>query len=746
MLKKHIIRYIFRYNKWLYGAICALIFIMSVLFFSLVLMNSSYESLQKQYKQHQQQEDFQFLPNVGPVASVTEEILKLEQKYNFKSEAQAFKILETDNLSYKIIKQALHINKPLFIAGDLAKKDNEIVVDIKSANRLKLAVGDQITVLEQAYTISGIASFPSQIQPNMSLTGFRMYNDQQAMLVSFTDFVYDKLIYDEKLVYAAVWLGEPQKLDINQFAYLNVFKDNGEINALVNKLTMNQMIAGLSTGVLSSIVFIMILMLLYKMVKDNETYFGILRGIGYSTLYIIRSVSPLLITFVFPIIVGYLVSVLLQQPLFLFMNQEIVTPYYKAAHSWLIALIASGIFILIVSLLSIIHLTVLLKKSPITMIHGLTNSKMSRFRQLVLNLFNKMKGIRKLQLKFIFSHVFVLILTLFTGFALGVQMLLSFSLYEFPTALVAGIKDQFNYKYNVKFLSPIQIIEDDNNVYYNMKTSTLKLDDESSNVDIIIVNQPAKQNLLQLQLYNDGANINGLMNHGIIISKWLANKYNLSIGDTINLTIGHDLYEFAISGIHQGLQGGEVYTSKQYFEKLTNDRLLLVDGMYTNNDNWHISVNTTVNSVVNQHEIIKSAEKSVEQYKIMSVFLLAVGIIICVILFTIALYIVMQNGQKHILLLKALGYTNKQVYTITIEGYLIVLLLGLVAARPYLSLLTIYLFDMLSKVSSFYLPINSRVIHITYLVIILILFFNAVSQIYMRKISNTKNYSSLMNE
>src|SRR5690606_32968266 len=117
-----------------------------------------------------------------------------------------------------------------------------------------------------------------------------------------------------------------------------------------------------------------------------------------------------------------------------------------------------------------------------------------------------------------------------------------------------------------------------------------------------------------------------------------------------------------------------------YYEKITNNRELLVNGFFTNELEPQTLVNIPIRSVTNQHEIIKSAEQSVEQYRAMSLALLIIGIILGSILFAIALYIVLQNGQKHMLLLKALGYTNKQVFTIVIDGYIFILLFGVVIA------------------------------------------------------------------
>src|SRR5690606_8232459 len=180
MLRKHILRYIFKINKVLYIAICTLLLLMSVLFFSLIFKNNSYVTLQQKYDSLAQ-EDFQFIPFYNSEqSSIEEEVLLLEQRNGFSSELLKYKLTESEGTQYKILKYSQHINKPYFIYGGPAITDDEVIIDINSASRLNLAVDDLFIFQNQLFKISGIASFPGQVQPNMSLTGYQLYNADQA--------------------------------------------------------------------------------------------------------------------------------------------------------------------------------------------------------------------------------------------------------------------------------------------------------------------------------------------------------------------------------------------------------------------------------------------------------------------------------------------------------------------------------------------------------------------------------------
>lgn len=744
MLRKHLIRYLFKNNKWMLVAICSLIVILSFLFFSLSFMNNSYNQINSQLKAHNQ-EQFQFFPHVLDGETISEAVTRIEAKYNMKSELQAYKQLTFNSYKVKLIKQTELINQLIFVEGQQhAIADLDIVYDINTAKMLnKFEADNQFS--SYGFKKAGIAIFPSQLTPNMNIDGFEVYNPENAYIGAVSKSTYDTITADEKIVFSGLWNVSAKTIDKGDFVFFIDAADNNELNGIHAKLSMNKMIVVLSTGVLSVIVLMMIFMLIYKMIKDNEQYFGILKSIGYNNKQFYASIVPFFLTFIVPIILGFFVSSIVQERLFNYMNSNISIPYYAANNGLFLFLLVCFVLVFSLILLSTITLFFLLRKQPILLILGNQEQKTSKLKRMLLNGFNRLKGITRLQLKFLFSHSFVLFLTLFTGFAIGVQLLLSFSLYQFPDKLLTGLEKQFLYRYHLVFDKALNDSEVLNQIglAYGKKSVQLDQGNTITDLSLYVLKDPTKQELIQFKQYGNEKEINEKLNKGIIISKWLANKYNLQQGDIVQVDdgAGH-LYNFQISAIHIGLQGNELYTSSEYYKKMTNESELMFNGIFTNSKSSSAGSFT----VIEQREVIEAARKTVDRFNVFSLFIFIIGIILGVILFVIALYVVMQNGQKHMLLLKTIGYTNKQVSRITIEGYLFVLLIGILISIPYLSMLSSFLFDMLSRASSFYLPIVSTLPQVILLIVFTVIFFYSIAIFYMYQVSKLKNYSLLINE
>src|SRR5690606_35836179 len=98
------------------------------------------------------------------------------------------------------------VNKPYYDFGKGSENDSEIVIDVNTAARLQLKVGDSYHFLNKSYYISGIAAFPAQIQPNMKLTGFGSYQPEAAALIELSDESFEQINSDEKFYYSATWL------------------------------------------------------------------------------------------------------------------------------------------------------------------------------------------------------------------------------------------------------------------------------------------------------------------------------------------------------------------------------------------------------------------------------------------------------------------------------------------------------------------------------------------------------------
>ncbi|HIW32003.1 MAG TPA: hypothetical protein IAA29_04370 [Candidatus Paenibacillus intestinavium] len=746
MLFKHTIRYILQKNRWLFAAISALLIIMSVLFFSLISLNEKMNQVVNIYESNSQ-EDFQFIPKQDGTLSIEETVNNYAETYKFDVEQQHLKLVMDKSISYKILKQQHLVNKPYYLFGKASSEANEIVIDVNTAKRLQLEVGDSYEFLNQSFEISGIAGFPAQIQPNMKLKGFGSYHSEHAVLVGLSDETFNQVEAEEKVYYGGIWSEKAtnRELDSEQFYMIKYAADNVEMNSLSLKISMNQMIAGISIGVLMTIVLVMLAMLVYKMIKDNQEIYGILKGIGYKNRHIISSFLPIIIILIIPIVLGKIISVLFLLDLFVLMNQDGIIPYLESNNGWLFFIIVAIIFVFVTAFSSMMFIAIMLRKSPISLIRGVSNEKNSKFKRVLLKITTRKNELLNLRNKFALRNPFVLGLMIFTGFALAVQLLLSFAMFEFPQRIVQAYEEQFTYSYDIRFSETLNVESSNEYIAYRNKAYTFDYKGKQEEAEMYILQQGESNSFIQFIDYNTGRNITNRLSDGAIISKWFANKYDLQVGDELALSQS-DLYiATEIVGIHKGLQGNEVYTTVSYYNDTSNEEIVEFDGLYIDTLT-HPSFNEAQISIVNElEETLLAVKQSTNQYQLIGLILLIIGIVLSIILMSIALYIMLQNNKDQILLFKAMGYRNKEIFIISINGYLYPLSLGIVVAIPYFLLLGKLLFGMISKGSSLYIPMEISIIYICILSISAVLFFYLISSIFIYSIFKDRNFMRLMN-
>ena len=72
--------------------------------------------------------------------------------------------------------------------------------------------------------------------------------------------------------------------------------------------------------------------------------------------------------------------------------------------------------------------------------------------------------------------------------------------------------------------------------------------------------------------------------------------------------------------------------------------------------------------------------------------MLLIGLLLGGILLSISLSIAISTGEKNILLLKSMGYTNIEVIKVSITGNALPLLIGVAISIPYFTVLSKLLF------------------------------------------------------
>lgn len=777
MLNKHSIKYLFKYNKFLFISINFMILITSLIAFSLFVTNDNLDTVDEKY-QMLKQEDFNFLPklnkddinNLVSTYKISpkefeekdfnqillehnilysdvyhERIDELQKKYGFKSELQQSKFFESNGNNYRVIKNNKIVNKFLFLEGEMAVKGNEVVIDVNTAKKRDLSIGSSFNIEEKEYKVSGIASFPGLINPNMSISGYKIYKPETSVIISLNDEQYNLFDAPEKSYYAGIWTNSPQEIPSSEIEYKIDKKNNTEINTLDLKISMNKIIIGVTVTMLLSIVGIMLAMVIIKMIQDNLKIYGVLKAVGYKNLEIVLSFSPIAFLLVIPVSLGILITNFINNKIFGVMNSDLLAPYLNKKIDLFLSFSVMTIFFIGVLVFSFSIIFLFLKKNSINLIHETSQVKNNLIKRILLKLFARKKFLSDLRNKFIFRNLFVFCIVIFSGFALGVQVLMSMGMASFPDKMANAIEKQYTYEYNSILNNNIDIsnIEDAQGYFIrNMKIDAKN--QISDNITLIALESDKKNQYIHFYDYETNSSINNKLQQGVIINKWFANKYNLEVGDMIKIYDNKKNESITIAGVNLDLQGNEMYTSKTYYEDVFSEKSDFYSGFYSI-EKPIINKENIIQTFI-QKEQKEAVKLHFENYKIISGAMLFLGLILGGILLSISIYIAIKTGEKNILLLKSMGYTNTEINRVSIIGYIYPLIIGIAISIPYFLLLSKLLFGELSKSATFYLPMHISLINILLVTSFSLLFFILISIFYMLKLKKSTSFQQLLAE
>lgn len=752
MLMKHCYRYLLNKNKFLFSSIQLMILITSFLAFTLVTINLNIEAVKEKYRSLNQ-EHFQFIPkltenDLGDSAAYSKKIKYLENKYGFESEIQRSKYVSADGYNYRIVKNNQKINQFYYVEGSMAVKQNEIVIDVDTAEEMKLSIGSPFQFLKENYVVTGIVSFSGLVNPNMSATSFQIYRPESSILVSVSDEQYNSLDLEEKVYYSGLWKNNAHHMAGEDAVYVQESSHNPETKTLELRTQMFQTIVGVSVSVMSSIVAIMLALILFRMIQENLKVFGILKAMGYRNFELVSSFLPVVVFLLIPVVAGLLIAKWLQPFLFRFMNTESMIPFLNVSMDWPAVIVVLTVYFFVVLTFSFSVIYLYLGKHPIRLIWNSNVDRNGFIKRMLLKITTRKNFLSSLSYKIMFRNLFVFCLVVFSGFALAVQLFMSLAMANFPNQMVRAVEEQYKYQYNIVFKDSLSSSKIDftamNAQGYVKRNMKMKNDNAIDDVSMIAVETNGTGKYVNFYDFDTRRDITSELEKGIIISKWLANKYTLSVGDTVSVTEQNRMIPLKIAGIHLELQGSELYTSIAYYEKVFAESVDAYHGLYSKQlpamDSGHIR-NTLL-----QSDIVEGIKMSVDNYKGTSGGMLLLGILLGGVLLSISISIAIKTGEKNILLFKSFGYTNREINRVCILGNIYPLLIGIIVAIPYYIVLSSLLFGELSKSTRVFLPMQLTFSNVLIVMGGSLLFFAIIAGIYMIKLNQIRSFPKLLVE
>jgi len=726
---KNFLRLIYKKHRILSNMIVVLVFLTLTLGMSFVSLLANFSEIINGYESLTREET-QFVLKNEQVSA--EKMREIKGKYAIDAlDIHASKYVESRNQRTRVVKIPNEVNKLEVVSGRLPVGNDEVVMEDKIGRYHKHVLDDTITVADEVYKIVGFVEYPNLVAPNMSRSSFVLVNQAADLLVSFSAETYDALAAEEKQYYVAKG-GNVAKIQADSSYYL-LYKDNTELNSIDEQRTMLTMSLGIALGMMFSIIVILLFLVIAKTITDSMHEIGVMLAFGYKKSYILGNLSSAILTYFGVAFVALIASELLKETGFVFFTEHNLV-HYQAINTWVMNLlflcgILGSVFIIVYGY----SMYILRKRTIISMITVSGKNKISKLTRRIFKLTgNSMKR------KFVLSDLMVCFLLFFGGFAALVQMLFAFGMIQFTDKLADSVQDGHKYDY-VYSIMPLderqkQSFGERQQQYY-VKSNILLSDNES--LDLIMLDTTDDE-LLDL-----GADASS--RDGVVINKWLANKYGLKKDDTVDVTSNEQKITLKIAMINETVfYGKEVYVFADYYKEHISTEVSY-NGLYTDTVLTD-QANVTVLFEMKKDNALAAVTENIILLQTTAIGMIVLGVLISSIVMTIGLDVLSRNNRKNIVLLKILGYTNGKIYQTVIVSQLVFVLIGTLIAMPYFGLIENILFREISKTGTLFYDFSVDGLVGVVLVVSVNSFFLLLSRYFFTSVVGRKNLGSLYTE
>lgn len=682
MLKKIPFRIILR-NKSQFFGIIFLVFLASFFYslFSILISNidMNYRNFVDRYKQ----EDFHFITTM-PI-----DVGDLSKRFNLEIEERFIWDYEYGDKTLRIFNISSSINKPLISEGNIPSL-GEIAVDPNFAQSNNLKIGDEIDILGKRFRISGFCFLPDYIyiikneqdflpdalhfgigvlnledlKPYISLGSYHYY-----MAKGNTDI--DSLRKELALRYGLLRFQEKW--------------DNFRIIVTEKKMESARPMSYVIASVMLIISSILLSIVLSRLIRSMHGEIGTLYALGYTHREIMN------IYLRFPIIIwllgsvpGILLGYLFADPFIKFYVSLITVPVVEKIFSYwnfALALILPGIFVMPTGYFSIRSL---LGKSVVEIIRGEVEKGFKK--RYKISFLDKLSFLRRLMIKQAILHpsreIILIFGIAFASFLILYGISARSSLYNLPEKTYRDIL-KYNYMY----------------IFNSYQTENIYGDGERFNLTSVTIGE-SRANISVYGIEKDSRLINltdmkgnRLELKGLIISRALADKFKLKVGDSIEFKdkVTGNIYNLKVENIADLYIGNSAYMNIDEFNNIFGQKDGTFIGLFSL-DRLDIPKEKLL-TVMDKNYIIKVFRDSASTIDQIIRFLSIASFLIALSITYVLSSLTITENRKPLAVFKILGYYDRELNFIFLGFNNISFIIGFLLGIPMFH----YLMNLLMK-------------------------------------------------
>ncbi len=696
----------------------------------LVLSQTTYDDIQSSYDNYKVSSNFEdyrvyIMWGLEEKADSSWE-KEFSKDFDSTIEKKEYFLSEESDRTYGVNKYNANssINKLVLNEGTLPSKKGEIVIQPEVFKRQGYKIGDKLKIANKDFTIVGTAYMPEFTFPADVLNGnFSIGTDDYIPLYMFGD-SFDEISRDVTTYYSANFNNEvkdkQEKLKEMQKEYMievPLIDENGNVQigqngikttetsliplALDEKFNAPMMsfekeINGEKTmttiiSVVVVIIAIMVTVVLFNSIFNSQKReMGILKAEGFTSSKLsLTFLFYLVIVLLFANIAGILLGSKFKELLIGLLANLFSFPMPSISNEVVLkgVFVFASVNILVILMVYFLAIRKNLKIKPLILIKNISVEKPQKMRFNFLT--KRMSFLNKYKFNILTRNISISLLLVFGVFVSSFLLIMGGTMYKSVHDITSSTYSElFTYKYEAIYSDGIKDEVFDNNSIIK-KTVTLRsldsdydLDDNNSNVKVYAYDYDGNE-FINLSV---DPNEKQLDNDKVYLSRLMAKKYDLDIGDKIGFNNPYDTddkIEITVGGIVDDPIDNYIYMDIDKAQDLFS-----LDKDYANGEVGSSDKKDELleyDKKVSYRETLDLESNLEAMTKVMMVFTILIAIVSFIISFitlSMITHSVIKKNKKTISVMKVLGYTNKEIRKMTTSAYKWILLVVYFVSIP----------------------------------------------------------------
>ena len=610
-----------------------------------------------------------------PIAE--EEIEELEEEYSVSLEPQYYSNIETDGVTTRVFKKTNEIDIYSITEGRDVEENDEVIISEGYAVFNKVSLGDQITIGNQSYTVTGFFQRPDYLY--MLQNESDSYKNVTTFFLAYvTDEEFEKIGSDNCL-YLICYDKDNQvefRKEINEKYYMRTYisaQENMRIDMVKMQAEMFIVMSYIILAIMPLVVVVLVSIVINRKVKSEQKLIGTLTALGYKKNKLMRHYAGFaMIPGMFGGIFAVLFTMIFAQPF----GEVCLADYEPMRIECHLDPLAAVLGIIVPTVMYILaamrSVDKLLKKDTVLLLNGNAEQGEKSYKNILVK--RKVSFRIKYALRSLIgnpSRTFVVLLGVFLGSYIA---LLGYSFLDTMENTKQNMVDEmgsFEYQYVLN-----ELVEE--NEYGGEPVIMSTMENEAGEQFSIIGTTDSNPYVTLKDM--EGNDIS--LQDGYYVTSVMAMLENVQAGDKITICnpLTLEEYDITVDGIVDNDMQNAVYTNKENAAEI-----LGMDESVSNVIMSDVVLDIPESKVI---QTIKKTDAKEQfqnmsnQMNIMVYFLIGIGAIICVASIYVAVNMLVSENRSNISMLKVLGYKDKQINQIVLNVNHILLPIGFLVSIP----------------------------------------------------------------